>query len=129
MPIHRLTIYIYNRAFTYWFVDIVNVWLGLIRGYNKWPIKKRRFVHSVIKGQENARQRPIWAIENARGWQISDKGQLRAIENAQERRQLNNNVQQRPIWMHIKCTGTHRRSWECMGKTNNVKKKVITNVW
>ena len=100
-----------NMEFKCRFVALANIQLRSIRGYTKFPIKARRFGHSVLTVWENVRQSPIQAIEN--------------------RVQLTNNVWQRPIWMHSERTVMHWNAWgrtkthrsirKHTGKTNNVR--------
>ena len=78
---NKKTYNINNRAFTCPFLAIANIRLRQITGYN---------------------------IDNARYWQIYNKGQFETIVKT-------NNPQQRPIQMYKEHTGTHRNAQERIG--------------
>ena len=93
-------------------------------GYKKFPIKTQWFGHSILTGWENSQQRSIQTIENARDWRISEKVRSRAISNAQYCTWLMNNAQQMLIYMHSKCTGTHRNTRERMETYRSARKRM-----
>ena len=83
-----------NRAYKCQFVDIANVRISLIRGYN---------------------------VENARDWKICNKGSFEAIAKAQDHTRLTNIFRQRMIHMHRELMRTHSNAQERTGAHGNAR--------
>ena len=83
-----------------------------------------------LTGPVNFQQRPIWAIENAQDWKISDESQFGAIVNSHKCMVLTDNFRQRTIEMNKKNMGAHGNAREHTGvqeKDESFLKRAITN--